>query len=94
MVLLSICLIFCQFQPDVAYKSVAYEKRVYFMFRKTFWIRQSIKKCEGKISIVSYSLEIVFGRAFCFNFMVDLSEGKAYQVTHENMVYAIVWDIV
>ena len=26
--LLSICLIFCQFQPGVAYKSVAYKKRV------------------------------------------------------------------
>ena len=25
-VLLSICLIFCQFQPGVAYKSVAYKK--------------------------------------------------------------------
>ena len=25
-VLLSFCLIFCQFQPDVAYKSVAYKK--------------------------------------------------------------------
>ena len=27
-VLLSFCLIFCQFQPGVAYKSVAYKKRV------------------------------------------------------------------
>ena len=26
-VLLSICLIFCQFQPGVAYKKVAYKKR-------------------------------------------------------------------
>ena len=26
-VLLSFCLIFCQFQPDVAYKSVAYKKK-------------------------------------------------------------------
>ena len=29
--LLSICLIFCQFQPSVAYKSVAYKKGVYFV---------------------------------------------------------------
>ena len=28
-VLLSICLIFCQFLPGVAYKSVAYKKSVY-----------------------------------------------------------------
>ena len=27
-VVLSICLIFCQFQPGVAYKSVAYKKSV------------------------------------------------------------------
>ena len=26
MVLLSICLIFCQFQPNVAYKSIVYKK--------------------------------------------------------------------
>ena len=30
------CLIFCQFQPGVAYKSVAYKKkRVFFLI--TFW---------------------------------------------------------
>ena len=29
MLLLSFCLIFCQSQPGVAYKSVAYKKRVF-----------------------------------------------------------------
>ena len=33
-VLLSICLIFCQFQPCVAYKSVAYKKCVYLYLLK------------------------------------------------------------
>ena len=28
-VMLSICLIFCQFQPGVAYKNAAYKKNVY-----------------------------------------------------------------
>ena len=32
-VLLSICLIFCQFQPRIAYKSVAYKKKE----RKRLW---------------------------------------------------------
>ena len=31
LVLLLICLIFCQFQPGVAYKSFAYEKRVFHL---------------------------------------------------------------
>ena len=34
-VLLSICLIFCQFQPDVAYKSAAYIKKRVFGKVKT-----------------------------------------------------------
>ena len=28
--MLSTCLIFCRFQPDIAYKSIAYKKTVYF----------------------------------------------------------------
>ena len=32
-VLFSICLIFCQAQPGVAYKSVTYKKRVYVFMR-------------------------------------------------------------
>ena len=34
--LLSICLIFCQFQPGVGYKSVAYVKKSVFMPEWTF----------------------------------------------------------
>ena len=34
-VLLSICLIFCQFQPGVAYKSVAYKKACTVQGRST-----------------------------------------------------------
>ena len=32
MVLLRICLVFCQFQLDFAYKSVAYKKSVYYIW--------------------------------------------------------------
>ena len=34
--LLSICLIFCQFQPGVVYKSVTYKKSVYFESQKYY----------------------------------------------------------
>ena len=39
-VLLSFCLIFCQFQPGVTYKSVAYKKSVYYG-SSTFYYEQS-----------------------------------------------------
>ena len=35
--LLSICLIFCQFQSGVAYKSVPYKKSVYYVKVKMIW---------------------------------------------------------
>ena len=37
-VLLSICLFFCQFQPGVTYKSVAYKKGVYLFSALHFFL--------------------------------------------------------
>ena len=42
MVLLSICLIFCQFKPGVAYKSIAYKKACTLKIQQCF---RKIKKC-------------------------------------------------
>ena len=47
-VLLSICLIFCQFQPRVAYKSVANKKA--YILSKTSWtlFHTTVKSCTNK----------------------------------------------
>ena len=56
MVLLSICLIFCQFQPDVAYKSVAYKKSVYLEHNFTVHFKQYIINLAFMGSLHSYIL--------------------------------------
>ena len=73
MVLLSICLIFCQLQPGVAYKTVAYKKSVYVLiafiekFNKFFLITyQSVvflnrKKFVGEVTVVQNVLFVIVG---------------------------------
>ena len=43
-VLLSICWIFCKFQPGVAHKSVAYKKKRALMFSSKVWFNSYLCK--------------------------------------------------
>ena len=55
--LLSICLIFCEFQHNVAYKSVAYKKKRAVMFSSKVWF-----------IVIYVEPSRSFNRVFCFSF--------------------------
>ena len=68
---LSICLIFYQFQPDVAYKSVAYKKKHVLQLHSRDHLNEERKACRKQLLKTQRS--DVKKLVFCFRFLLSSS---------------------
>ena len=71
-VLLSICLIFCQFQPGVAYKSVAYKKACKLIYINLILVKKSFTYLTLFWMVSLAKAKLKLNKTFsCFNFDIS-----------------------